>query len=805
MIDRVLQDVRQAARALRHQPLFTLVATGCLAIGISVNTAAFSFINAIVFRDFPGVERQSELAGVFIGYTTEEGGTRIGRATPADWEALKTGAPAFSGIAAYGNAQLSMRTGGEARALRGALISRSYFDVLGTRPAIGRLISATAIDPDDVVVISHALWTREFNARAEILGRPISIGTHQFTIIGVTPEGFFGIYPADVIDPDFGSAEVFLPLSAAPFVREAVSDGGSMQIFGRLKAGATVAQAEVRASALASQLAAVSPRERRDAFAVVRSGLGLAPENSEILTGLLFAMAVPALILLVSCANLANQLAARGIQRRREIAVRLSVGAQRSRVIGHLLAEALLIALAAAGVGVVLARWMLDAVRAWYLPTPFVVAIDIRVVVFTIAVAHATAVAFGLLPALGATRPDLTDALKDGGGSLRRRSRSRNALVVVQIAASLSMIAVASVLSRVAEPTTSPLVEELGDRSLVLSIDLALAGVDSAEGRAFQGALIDRLRRLPGVESVAMAPFSIFELMPSTVIEPAATGRPRYLKVQEVTGDWFNATNMRVIRGRPFSAAERSGPPSVAIVNDETVRYLWRDADPIGQSLRIGAGADSATVTVVGVTPSVKLLGFRQPEALMIVPGAARYHPRAHFYVRTSVPVDRVMTSVRESVRALDARVPIVSLRTLEDAAAAESAPLSSMSSALGSLGAIAIGLAGLGLFGVLAFMVAERRYEIGVRMALGAQRRDVVWMIVRHALGLGATGVVVGTAVMLAVITLLRAIIWGLEPLSMSTFAIVGFTMLVVVIGASAIPARRAASVDPVTSLRVE
>jgi len=805
MIDRVLQDVRQAARALRQQPLFALVATVCLAIGISVNTAAFSLINAIVFRDFPGVERQSELAGVFIGYTTEEGGTRIGRATSADWEALKTGVAAFSGIAAYGNAQLSMRAGGEARALRGALISRTYFDVLGTRPAIGRFMSASATDPDDVVVISHALWMREFKGRPDTLGQPIWIGTHHFTIIGVTPEGFFGIYPADVIDPDFGSPEVFLPLTAAPFVREAVSDGGSMQIFGRLRAGVTVAQAEAQSSALASQLAATYPRERKDAFVVVRSGLGLAPENTEILTGLLFAMAVPALILLVSCANLANQLAARGIQRRREIAVRLSIGAQRSRVVSHLLAEALLIALAAAGVGVLLARWLLDAVRAWYLPTPFVVAIDVRVVVFTIGVALATAVAFGLLPALGATRPDLTGALKDGGSSGYRRSRTRSALVVVQIAASLSMIAVASVFSRVAEPAASPLVEALAGRSLMLSIDLGLLDVDPAEGRAFQGALIDRLRQLPGIESVAMAPFSIFELMPSTVIEPGASGRPRYLKVQEVTGDWFNATNTRVIRGRQFSAAEQAGPPSVAIVNEATAQYLWRNEDPIGKSLRIGDADEAAIVTVIGITPSVKLLGFRQPEALMIVPGATRYHPRAHFYLRTSVDADAVVASVRESVRALDARVPIVSLRTLEDAAAFESAPLTSVSSALGSLGAIAIGLAALGLFGVLAFTVAQRRYEIGVRLALGAQRRDVVWMIVRHALGLGATGVVAGTLVMIAVIAVLRSIIWGLEPLSMSTFATVAFTTLVVVLGASAIPARRAASVDPVQSLRAE
>lgn len=806
MIDRIRRDLRYAVRALRQQPMFVLVAVTCLAVGISVNTAAFSLLNAIVFRDYPGVERQSELAGVFIGFTTEEGNRQVGRASLADWDVMKAGAAAFSGIAASGNVPVAVRVSGDARAIRGAVVSTNYFDVLGTRPAVGRLLTST--DRDDVVVISHALWTRTFNARPDVLGQPVMIGTRQFTIIGVTAEGFFGLYPAEVIDPDFGSPEMYLPLSAVAAVRPARTtsapiDDRWLNVFGRLNSGITDDAASSQVTALARELATLYPAQRREAFAEVRSGLGIATENADLVTAIVSAMAVPVLILLVACANLANQMAARGLQRRREIAVRLSLGASRSHVVTQLLIEAVLLSLASGAAAAVLARWTLDAVRAWMLPTPFAIPIDARVVAFTIVLGLATAVAFGLLPALGATRPDLTDALKDGASGYRR-SRMRSALVVIQIAASLAMIAVASVFARVAQPSASSELHELNDRSLLMSIDLDLLGFDEPAGRAFQASMVDRLQQLPGVAAVGMAPFSMFELMRSEPVTlPGADRGPRYLKVAEVSGDWLDATNTRVIRGRTFTPAETNAPPSVAIVDEEIARYLWRDADPIGQSLRIG-DPEIATVTVIGVIPTRKVLSYRQPEGIVIIP-RARYRAQTNVYIRTVADASTMIPAVRESVRALDARVPIVSVQTIEDAAAFEVASLTSVSSGLAVLGVVALALAAIGLFGVLAFIVTQRRYEIGVRMALGAQRRNVVWMVVRHALSLGVAGVAAGTLLMMVVVMLMQAIIWGLQPLDPAVFASVASTMLVVVFAASLVPALRAASVDPIRSLRVE
>ncbi len=439
------EGMAAGARAL------TAVFALCLAIGISVNTAAFSLLNAVLFRDYPGVVRQDQLAGVFIGRETARGRSSPGYASLLDWEMLRPGLPAFSGIAASGNLQLSVRVGDEPRAVRGDLVSSNFFDVLGTRPAAGRFM-APSDDPgslERVVVVSHDFWTRALGARPDVVGQVVTIGTRAFSIIGVAPEGFFGLSPAEIIDPDVGAPELFIPLAAAflrtgsgnPTPSTALEDGW-LHVFGRLRPGATLAAAESQANAAAVRLAAAYPVERKGAFAVVRAGGDLASESADIVSALLFAMAVPAIILLVACANLANQLLARAVHRRREIAVRFSLGATRSRVVRQLLVETGLLAITASAIGVLLARWLLDALRVWYLAIPFRIAIDARVLAFTISLALGTALAFGLVPALGATRPNLAGALSDGAaGSGYRRSRLRSALVIVQMAASLALIA----------------------------------------------------------------------------------------------------------------------------------------------------------------------------------------------------------------------------------------------------------------------------------------------------------------------------------------------------------------------------
>ncbi len=819
-LEQLLQDVRYAARSMRRTPGFALVATLCLAVGISVNTAAFSVLNAIMFRDYPGVVRQQELTSVRIGQESKWGRSSPEYASVVDWEMLRAGMPVFSGIAAFTNLQLSVSIKGEPQAVRGALVSNGFFDVLGTRPATGRFMTARE-DPRDAeqaVVISHAWWKRKFDARPDVIGQVVTIGTGFFTIVGIAPEGFFGLYPGEVIDPDVGAAELFVPLAAAPLLRAGTATSASppaavvqdrwLQVFGRLRPGTTLADAKRQAGAVAAQLATLYPMERKNAFAVVSSGGDRAKDAAEMVSAMLFVMAVPAILLLVACANLANQLLARAIQRAREIAVRLSLGATRGRVVRQLLVETALLAIGASALGVVLARWLLDGLRVWVLAIPFRIPIDARVLLFTIGLALATALAFGLVPALRATRTDLISGLKDGvpGGGYRR-SRLRSALVMAQIAASLGLIAVSTVFVRAAERPASTALDALANRALLVSLNLDLLAFDSVTGRAYQASVLDRLGHLPGVASAGMAPFAMFDMLPGHPMTRTGQdpSRADLSDLAEVSGGWFGATNTRPVRGRLFSAAEGVGLPTVAVVDEVFAREFWGGSEAIGQTVRIGADSAATVVTVVGVVPTRQEVAYRQAEGVVFIPGTRAYNPRTFFYIRTQGDAAALISSVRQAIRGLDPRVPILWLRTLEDVGARESAPLTMLASGLASLGVVAFALAALGLFGVLSFIVAQRRYEIGIRVALGARRLDVTWMVLREALGLGAGGVLVGAVIAVAVVTMLRALIHGLEPLDLPVFAAMSVAMLLVALIASALPARRAASVDPMTALRAD
>ena len=820
LLEQLLQDLRYAARAMRRTPWFALVATLCLAVGISVNTAAFSVLNAVMFRDYPGVVRQREITAVRIGQDTRWGRSSPEYASLVDWELLRTGMPAFSGIAAFTNLQLSASVKGEPQAVRGALVSNGYFDVLGTRPALGRFMTAQddARDIEQAVVISHAWWKRTFGQSPDVIGQVVTIGTRFFTIIGVAPEGFFGLYPGEVIDPDLGAAELFVPLAAAPHLRAGMATPESppsqvvedrwLQVFGRLKPGATLADAQHQAGAVATQLAAAYPVERKNAYAQVSTGGDRAKDAVEMVSAMVFVMAVPVILLLVACANLANQLLARAIQRAREIAVRLSLGATRGRVVRQLLAETALLALMASALGVLFARWLLDGLRAWFIALPFRIPIDGRVLLFTIALALVTALAFGLTPALRATRTDLIGALKDGStGAGYRRSRLRSALVVVQIAASLGLIAVSTVFVQAAHRPASTALDELANRALLVSMNLDLLAFDSVTGRAYQRAVLDRLGHLPGVAAAGFAPFGMFDMLSGVPIsEPGQDpSEPRYDDLAEVSGDWFDATNTRALRGRLFSAAERAGRPTVAVVDEAFVRRNWAGTEPLGRTLRIGADSVATVVTVIGVVPERREVSFREAEGVVFIPGNRAYNPRTYFYIRTFGDATPLIGPIRAAIRAHDSRVPILCVRTFEDASAKEVASLTMLASGLASLGTVAFALAALGLFGVLSFIVAQRRHEIGIRVALGARRVDVTWMVLREALGLGAGGVLIGGMLAVATVTMLRALIHGLQPLDLPVFGAMSAAMVMVALIASALPARRAASVDPMTALRVE
>jgi predicted permease len=431
---------------------------------------------------------------------------------------------------------------------------------------------------------------------------------------------------------------------------------------------------------------------------------------------------------------------------------------------------------------------------------------DWRVVIFTTALAVVTALAFGLVPALRATRLDLAQTVKEGANSGGyQRSRLRNGLVVVQVAASVAMLALSGVFVRASQRTQPVETADNAERLLTVPVNLDLLGYTDTAGRAFQSRAIERLGALPGVEAVALAPFAAVQTPPSERVSVAgdAPDRERWYQIARVGGDWFSTRNLRPIEGRLFTLEEtRNGAP-VAVLNQAATSRLWPGESAIGKWVRIGEDSSATVVTVVGVIPATRRPRNEDPAWLIITPAANTYSSRAHFYVRTSRDAAQLRTSVLNALQELDARLPVPAAPTLRESLDQDASGIAQIGTGVGAMGTIALLLAALGLSAVLSFVVEQRRYEIGVRIALGARSSTVTWLVLRQSLGLSALGIVVGAIIAGATAILLRGILFGLPPIDPVSFAGSTAILLVVALLSSAAPARRAAGVDPATAMR--
>ena len=814
----LFQDMRYALRTIRRAPLFSAIAIGCLAVGISVNVGAFSILNAVLIRDLPGVRNQADLTAVMISTETRFGRTGNSQLSPLDWEAFRGRIPAFESMGVTGFSSVVLRIANEPLAARADFVSGGFFSMLGTRPVAGRLLT----DDDDrpgappVVVISHRLWEDEFDSRPDIVGQTIYISSVAFTIVGVAPRGYVGLYPGELTaDPEFGAPLAIIPLAAAPLVRAqsryaspaAALDDEWLLFVGRRRPGASESQVHAQANVVAGALTAAYPRERAAAAATARHPS--TASTAETVAAVGFVMAIPMLILLVACANLANQLLARAVQRGREIGVRLSLGATRARIVRLLFVESTMLALAASVAAVFLARALIDIVTTQVLVFPFRIPLDLSVLVFTIVLAFVTALAFGLVPALRATRLDLAQSMKDGaaaGGYAR--SRLRSALVIVQVAASVALLAIAGVFMRASEKSQVMFAEERGDRMLTVTAELDLVGHTPASGRAFQSLVMERLRGLPGVVAVALAPFGPVSSIPyqRIAIEGDAPDRERWDNVAEVAGDWFESQELRPIIGRVFDPDASKGQ-TIAVVNDAMAAYLWKTTDVVGRTIRIGEGDSARTFTVIGVVPTLRRDPRDDgPKEIITVPASVdAYNPGARIYVRTRGNAADLRAPIRAAIRELDPRLPPPTVTTVSEAVSEVVGSVMQIASGVGAMGTIALLLAALGLSAVLAFIVEQRRFEIGVRMALGAPALAVVWMVLRQSLALSGIGIAAGALVAMATTTLLRSILFGLPPIDPVAFIGSASIILLVAILSTLGPAGKAAKVDPVVALRAE
>jgi putative ABC transport system permease protein len=817
----MLQDLRYAARLLRRNPLFALTAALSLAIGIGANTAIFTIANALLFRPPAGVVAPGRL--VDVGRSQD--GQGFDNSSFPNYLDIRARQTVFDGIYAYRfepePMSLGGGTGSQAGAERifGGMTTLNYFTVLGTRPHIGRLFAASDSEEPGaapITVLSYAFWKRRFNSDLGIIGQTLTLNGRPFTVIGVTPEGFQGtsVLTGDLWVP-INMVGDLSPRLTGSILRSRQSVW--LVMGARLKPGVSVRQAQEQLASIGQQLEREFPRENRGKGLRVVAQSPLPGNGGPVAAFFAVLMGIVSLVLAIACANVAGVLLARATARRREIAVRLAMGAGRGRLVRQMLIESALLFVLGGAIGLALARVMttllLTQLPSLPIPIDMSLPLDLRAVSFTLGLSLVAAVAAGLAPALHGSRADVVGDLKADAQSRPDRQRLRNAFVVGQVAFSIMLVVAAALFVRALEragaidPGFDPRGVELA------ALDLSLAGYTPETGRVFANELIQRVRGAPGVQSAAlsaMVPLSGGGLGLGGLTVPGATapgaGRPASVDWNVVTPGYFAAMKMRLASGRDFTDGDRDGSPPVVIVNETAARRWWPNQDPLGKTLlQQDAPEPARTLTVVAVARDSKYRSLGEdPRLFVYVPIAQQYVPRVTIVAR-STQGQRLAAELRGVLASLDANLPIVSSVTFDEHAALGLVPQRVAASVSGSLGLVGLLLAAMGIYGVTAYRVTSRTREIGVRVALGAQPGDVVRMVLRQGVVLALGGVAIGLALAAVAARLIESLLFGVG--STDPVAFVGSAVLFVVIALAAcfVPARRAVSVDAMRALRHE
>jgi macrolide transport system ATP-binding/permease protein len=814
VIHGLVGDLRHAARGLVRRPGFAALAVASLALGIGANAVLFTWMKAVFLEPLPGVRDVSRL--VAVQTTTRTEGV-ISISWPDFVDIRDRTQDVFSGLAVTRIDPVALGHAGGTDRVWSSLVSGDYFAVLGVRPELGRLLGPQddrTPGDDPVVVLSHALWQRLFAGDAEIVGKSVLVNARPFTVVGVAPPAFRG--------SDLGLAfDLWLPVA----MHEVVEPGGPrfaergnhwLTGLARLKPGVDLDQARARLAVVARQLEQEYPSSKGNGLAAwpfAESPRG----GGRILRPILLVLAaVSGLVLLIACANVANLLLVRATSRRHEVAVRLSVGASRGQLVRQFLVEAILLSFLGGAAGLVLALWGKGLLLSFVPKTPFPVFLDTtvdgRVLAFALALSLVTGALAGLAPALQASRRDVVGSLREETAPLvsgRRGGHVRRLLVAAQVALSLVLLVGAGLLTRSLQHAADVDVGFDPHDVLLASVDLFTAGFDRARGEAAIDQALERLRALPGVESVTVArhvPLSLGGGTNSSSIEVegfvAKESEPAWGYINFVGPDYFRTLGAMLVAGRDISKQDRQGAPEAAVVNETMARRYWPGRDALGRRFRLG----SHWLQVVGVVHDMKFRGLKEPEAPMFfLPVSQWYRPDVTFHVRAASDPTLLAGPVREALLGLDPNLAPFGLRTLEETAAAASFQQRVGSHLLGILGAVGLALAGVGLYGVLSFLVAQRTREIGLRMALGGSPRDVLGLVMRQGMALAGVGIVVGLVAGLALARPLASLLVGISPGDPVTFVAVPVVLAAVALLACWAPARRAMRVRPIEALRYE
>ncbi|MDQ6808897.1 MAG: ABC transporter permease [Verrucomicrobiota bacterium] len=802
----MLSDLRYALRSLAKTPGFTAIAVVTLALGIGANSAIFSVINTVLLRPLPFAEPE-QLVAVWNKAAHEA--DRETASFP-DFADLRDQSRTLQGLTAWTAASAVLGSADESRELNGVAITSDVFRVVGVQPAIGRGFTRAEDAPDArVVVLSHELWQRAFNGDRNIIGRQILLSLRPYTVVGVMPPGFR--FPVGT------SVDYLMPLH--PLVPTEVTrrSGHFLRMVGRLQPGVSVAQVNAELAAIAAGLKKQFPDSNtgRTVFAI--------PLHQDLVgdvrPALITLSAAVLLVMLIACANVANLLLARATARRREIAIRAALGASRTRIVRQLLAEGLLLALSGGIGGLLLAWWGIDVVRLLGpgdVPRLDEVRIDTVVVVFTMLSAIVSTLLFALVPALQVSRPNVNEALQEGNrGAVGPDSqRLRSLLVVSQVALSVLLLAGAGLLIksfsnlRATNPGFDP--------SRVLTAEVVLPGAkystQPSKFQPFYDQLIDRLRALPGVESVGGAqplPFSGNDRASSFWIEGRPDpGRNPNASHLIITADYFRTMHIPLVAGRAFTPQDNGAGARVVIINQALAEKFFASQDPLGQHILLDQPAGGReSFEIIGV------VGSTRHESLAIAPipefyfaGAQEPSRRFDIVLRTAVPnLVGVDAALRSAISELDPDVFVPKFRPLPSLIGTTLAQPRFHTLLLGCFAGVALVLAAIGIYGVIAYTVAQRTKEIGIRMALGAQRTDMLRMVLRQSLMIVAIGLAVGLLAAVGATRLMSSLLYGVSTGDFSIYVIVLVVLTVAAFLASYLPARRAMRVDPMVALRYE
>jgi len=801
----LLQDLRFGIRLLGRRPSFTVIAVLTLALGIGANTAIFSVVNGLFLRALP---YRDDARLVTLGQSNRQTGAAREGVSPANFLDWREQSQSFEAIAAAEQFGFTLTGDGEPEALRGWVVTKGFFEILGANAIVGRTLLPQEYEPDNaqVVVLSYGLWQRRFGGDPQVIGRQLNFNDQIFTVVGVMPPEFQ--YPY------LPGREIWAPRVNRP--SDPQMRGGSLfRVIGRLKAGVALERAQQEISTLAAQLSRQYPQTNTDVGAVVVS---LREQLfGRIRLALYVLLGAVSLVLLIACANVASLLMVRATERQREFALRAALGAGRGRLRQQLLTESLLLALPGGLGGILLSSWLIDVMIALSPSTlPLSqIQLNLNVLLFALGISVLTSLIFGLAPAWQASRIDLQMALKDGGRTEtagRGRRRLRQALVVAEIALALIVLVGAGLLVRSfrallqTDPGFTP------DQGLEFEIQLGRR--PAAERIVFFDQVLEKVAALPGVQAVAVSsalPFHDNQVPLLTAVRladrPAAPGgnEPTAYMIR-VTEGYFRALGVPLLQGRLFNQGDRGEAAPVVLVNQTMARRHWPTESPVGRKISFTASGQNMMAEIVGVIGAVRPTGFDsepRPEFYLHYPQSPA--PLATLFVRTANDPVALLPVVKEKIREVNPNQAFLSVYTVAQLVDKTIAERRFNLLWLGAFAVLALVLATVGLYGLISFSTAQRTQEIGVRMALGAQAGDVLKLVIKEGLTLAMIGVAVGLAAAAGLTRLMQSLLFGVDAADPLTFAVIAGLLLLVALLACYLPARRATKVDPMVALRYE